>query len=316
MQAAKIQSNQLRLSFNGDIMFFNPNNQKTVAAIGKFDTFHTGHCRLIRTAIHKAKEENALSLIFFIGSHSPSVISEADSVNIVKELGVDLSFRQPLDEEFRSMSADDFVRRVLLEQLNCACVVVGYNFRFAKGRSADASELKKLCEQCAIECIIVDEVKMTGSDGAVHTVSSSLIRSMISQGRVDEASCFLGRPYPISGRVVKGRHLGTSLGVPTANLIPPDGLQLPADGVYATRTIVRGKSYLSVTNIGANPTVADDNTVTVETNILDFEGNVYDEEIKVEFLERVRGEKRFSSFDELKAQIDRDVNYVKNKYLL
>lgn len=289
-------------------------NQKTVAAIGKFDTFHTGHCRLIRTAIHTAKELNALSLILFIGSHSPAVISDIEAEHIVTQLGSDLTVRQPLDAEFRTLSAEDFVRRVLRDRLNCACVVVGYDFRFAKNRSADAQDLKRICAQFGIECIIIDEVRLPDSSGTCHTVSSTYIRSLISDGKVDTASVFLGRPYALSGTVTKGRHLGTTIGIPTANITAENGKILPPDGVYATKTVIDGKAYLSVTNIGANPTVSDDNDVTIETNILDFSGDVYGKDICVEFFERVRGEVRFASLEELTEQINKDILYVKSKY--
>lgn len=295
-------------------MFSKQFNQKTVAAIGKFDTFHRGHCRLIRTAIHTAKELNALSLILFIGSHSPAVISEHEAGAIVAQLGADLTVRQPLDAEFRMLSAEDFVCRVLRDRLNCACVVVGYDFRFAKNRSADAQDLKRICAQFGIDCIIIDEVRLPDSSGTCHTVSSTYIRSLISDGKVDVAADFLGRPYAVSGAVTKGRHLGTSIGIPTANITPENGKILPPDGVYATNTLIDGKRYLSITNIGTNPTVSDDNNVTVETNIMGFDGDVYGKNICVEFFERVRGEMRFASLEELTAQINKDILYVKNKY--
>jgi len=116
--------------------------------------------------------------------------------------------------------------------------------------------------------------------------------------------------------VAKGRHIGSSLGFPTANLIPQKGKLLPPNGVYATRTMVDGDSYLSITNVGTNPTVSDDCHKTIETNILDFDSDIYDKTITVEFMERIRGEKRFDSLDILKKQIKKDVDYVKNKYKL
>ncbi len=289
-------------------------NQKTVAAIGKFDGFHIGHQKLVACAVQKAKEANALSLIFFVGAPLPSIIEHSESEALARSMGVDLTFRQSLDEEFRTMSAEDFVTKILIEKLNCTCVVVGYNFRFAKDRSAGADDLCRLCQKHGIDCIVIDEVTAPNANGEVCTVSSSLVRSFIRCGRVKDAALYLGGSYSISGRVLCGRHLGTSMGIPTANIIARGDIVLPPHGVYATRTHLGGKSYLSVTNIGTNPTVADDNSVTIETHIFDFEDDVYGEYIKVEFLEMLRGEKKFDSLSSLTEQIKADIEYVKNSF--
>ncbi len=289
-------------------------NQKTVAAIGKFDGFHIGHKKLVACAVQKAKEANALSLIFFVGAPSASIIEQQQSESLVRSMGIDLTFRQSLNEEFRTMSAEDFVTKVLVGRLNCTCVVVGYNFRFAKDRSAGADDLCRLCQKHGIECIVIDEVAAPDSNGEVFTVSSSLVRSLITCGRVEDAAVYLGYSYSVSGTVVRGRHLGTSMGIPTANIVPHGEIVLPPQGVYATRTHLGGKAYLSVTNIGTNPTVAEGNAVTIETNIFGFEGDAYGEDIKVEFLEMLRGEKKFDSLNSLTDQIRADMQYVKNKY--
>ena len=289
-------------------------NKKTVAAIGKFDSFHVGHAGLIRTACKIAKEKDILSLILFIGSHSPEIISEEESGRIVSSFGIDLALRQELDEEFRSLSAESFVKDILSDRLNCECVIVGDNFRFSKNRSADANELKRLCNENSIECIIIEEIRLRNSLSEVCTVSSTYIRELISKGMMEDVSRFLGRPYEISASVTNGRHIGSSLGIPTANLIPPKGKLLPPDGVYATCTTVDEERYLSITNIGSNPTVSDKSDKTIETNILNFDLDIYGESIKVEFFEMIRGEIRFDSLDKLKKQINKDVNYVKEKY--
>ena len=298
----------------GDTMIVIPKHKKTVAAIGKFDGFHLGHTKLVRTAVQTAKESDSLSLIFFIGAPSESIMTRDECDRRAKEFGVDVVFHQPLSEDFRSMSAEEFVCSVLRDKLKCSTVVVGYDFRFAKGRSADAHELERLCALWGINCIIIDEVALKDSDGVSHTVSSSYIRYLVQLGRVDEASRYLGRVFSVSGRVVTGRRIGTAMGIPTANLKPEENIVLPPDGVYATHTIIDDKKYLSITNIGTNPTVSDNNGVTIETNILDFSGDVYDENITLEFAERIRGEMKFDSLDALTRQIKNDIEYVRNKY--
>ncbi|MBR2404571.1 MAG: bifunctional riboflavin kinase/FAD synthetase [Clostridia bacterium] len=289
-------------------------NQKTVAAIGKFDGFHIGHQKLVACTVQKAKEANALSLIFFVGAPSAPIIEQSESEAIARSMGIDLTFRQSLDEEFRTMSAEDFVTKILIEKLNCTCVVIGYNFRFAKDRSAGADDLCRLCHKHGIECIVIDEVKSPNTNGEVLTVSSTLVRSLIGCGRLEDAAIYLGSNYSISGTVTRGRHLGTSMGIPTANIVARGNIILPPQGVYATRTFLGGKGYLSVTNIGNNPTISEGNAVTIETHIFDFEGDAYGEYIKVEFLEMLRGEKKFDSLSELTDQIKTDIEYVKNKY--
>ena len=289
-------------------------NQKTVAAIGKFDGFHIGHQKLVACAVQKAKEANALSLIFFVGAPSDSITEQRESEALARSMGVDLTFRQSLNEEFRTMSAEDFVTKILIARLNCTCVVVGYNFRFAKDRSAGADDLCRLCQKHGIDCIAIDEVSAPDSNGEVFTVSSTLVRSLIRCGRLEDAALYLGGSYSLSGKVAHGRHLGTSMGIPTANIIPSGDIILPPQGVYATRTYIGGSAYLSVTNIGNNPTVSEGNSVTIETHIIDFDGDTYDEYIKVEFLEMLRDEKKFDSLSSLTEQIKADIEYVKNKY--
>ena len=289
-------------------------HKKTVAAIGKFDTFHLGHTELIRTACKNAKENDALSLILFIGSHSPDVISLEESNGIVRSLGVDISLRQELDDNFKTLSAESFVKDILISRLNCCCVVVGENFRFSKNRSADAATLKCLCEKNSIECVIIEEIRLKNSLSEVHTVSSTYIRELILKGKMQDVCIFLGRPYSVTSSVTYGRQLGSSYGIPTANLTLPQGKLIVPDGVYATRTRIDGNVYPSITNVGTNPTVSTGCKKTIETNIFDFDKDIYGKSITVDFYERIRGEIKFNSIDELKEQIEKDVDYVKNKY--
>ncbi len=289
-------------------------NKKTVAAIGKFDTFHIGHLELIRTICKTAKEKDLLSLILFIGSHSPDIISEEESECIAKSIGVDILIRQELDDEFKALSPESFVKEILISRLNCKCVVVGDNFRFAKNRSADAKVLKSICEENGIECIIIGEICLKNSLSDICTVSSTYIRELTSKGMMQDVLNFLGRPYSITSVVKNGKKIGSSLGLPTANFIPPKGKLIPPDGVYATFTHIEEKKYLSITNIGKNPTVSDDNFKTIETYIFNFDENIYGKTITIDFYEHIRGEKYFDSLKELKQQIKKDVEYVKKKY--
>ena len=293
------------------------NNKKTVAAIGKFDGFHLGHMKLIKTAIETATEIGGRSLIFFIGRFAGLNHNCKTANEYALSLGFDEYFRQELTKDFMSLDAESFVRDILKNEHNCSHVVVGYNFRFAKDRSAGVEELKSLCEKYDIKCIIIDEIKAEDKDGNLITVSSSHIRSLVSLGDVKEAAKFLGRCYYVKGAVQRGRQLGGKMGFPTANLSFPASTVLPPFGVYATKTTVDKKEYFSVTNIGNNPTVSPcAQTVTVETNIIGFEGDIYGEEITVEFLDKVRDEIKFDSLEELTKQVFKDKKYVMEKFNL
>lgn len=284
---------------------------KTVVAIGKFDGVHLGHRELLITASELARRAGLVSVCYIIENEGSKAILLPDfREKYICEAGIDKIIVQNLTREFMNMSAEDFVKGILADTLNCAHVVVGYDFRFARGRSSGTQELGSLCRSCGIDCTVIPEVVCTLSD-ATMTASSTNIRSFLSQGDVKSASAILGRAYSICGEVVHGRQLGRTLDFPTANIIPPRELILPKAGVYATRVTVGGRVYPSVTNIGDNPTVSESNSITVETNILDFEGDIYSHRIDVEFIDRIRDEKKFASLDELKSQVQKDIEAAK-----
>ena len=296
-------------------MIIMENTKKTVAAIGKFDGFHIGHRELMKTAIETAKQKDRKSLIFFIGNFAGLNHNCKFANEYALKMGFDEYLRQELSKDFMNLDAESFVKDILKEKLGCSHVVVGYNFRFAKDRSADADMLKDICKNYGIECIVVDEVKLEDSNGNLRTVSSSFIRTLIAKGDMKETQKFLGRPYSVRGNVQKGRQLGGEMGFPTANLSFPATVPLPPFGVYASRTNVCGEKYLSITNIGNNPTVSPcAQTVTVETNIFDFSSDIYGEEITVEFLGKVRDEIRFESLDALTEQVLMDKKCVMENF--
>ena len=284
---------------------------KTVVAIGKFDGVHLGHRELLITASKLARRAGLVSVCYIIENEgAKALLLPALRERHICELGIDKIIVQNLTHDFMNMSDLDFVKTILAEALSCAHVVVGYDFRFARGRSSGAEELKNLCKTHGIECTVIPEVVCNlGSDSI--TASSTNIRSFLSQGDVRSASAILGRAYSICGEVVHGRQLGRTLDFPTANIIPPRGLIIPKAGVYATRVTLGDKVYQSVTNIGDNPTVSESNSITVETNIIGFDGDIYSKEITVEFTDRIRDEIKFASLDELKNQIKNDIQAAK-----
>jgi riboflavin kinase/FMN adenylyltransferase len=289
------------------------NRKKTVVAIGKFDGVHAGHRELILKARYIAQEKCYESVALVIDTQRGQlIISKTERDEIIKALGIDRVEIQLLTPEFMNMSAEEFVKDFLIKKLNCEYVVVGYNFRFAKGRACDASHLEKVCMENNIYCTVIPKVTCLLESGDV-TASSSNIRNSLVRGDVKEASVILGRTYSLSGEVVPGRKIGRTINTPTANIKCPAKITLPKDGVYATRVCLAGKTYASITNIGNNPTVSSNGEITVETHIIDFSDDLYGKQIKIEFLKRIRDEKKFESIEELKNQIEKDINISKNE---
>ena len=283
---------------------------KTICAIGKFDGVHTGHKKLLITASKLAADAGLVSVCLVMNSAwAQMLLSLEQREEVIKSLGFNKIVVQNLTPDFMNMSAEDFVKDFLLKTLNCAHVVVGYNFRFAKGRSADANHLKSICKDYKIECTIIPEVICQINSKKI-TASSTNVRDFLFNGDVKSASLILGRPYCISGEVVHGKQIGRTIKTPTANINCPSQFILPKSGVYATKAYIDGMRYSSVTNIGNNPTVNDDGKITIETNILNFNGNIYGKNITIEFTDRIRDEKKFNSLEELREQIKKDIEYV------
>lgn len=270
-------------------------------SVGKFDGLHLGHRRLIETM-----RESGLPCMLLSVSHTDghSIFTEKESRILAASLGVERYETWPLNEENRRMTPEAFVRDVLIGQYHASRIVVGEDFRFGHDRSGDAGAMKRIAEQCGVTCSICPMVYSEN-----EPVSSSRIRSLITEGNMGEAAKLLGGPYFIDGTVAKGRQIGRTIGFPTVNLLPSCDKLFPPFGVYRTETTVRGNTYRSVTNVGDNPTVADEaeRTVTIETHILDFADDLYGEPIRVSFSERMRGQVKFGSLEELKNQLAEDV---------
>ncbi len=289
--------------------------QKTVVAIGKFDGVHIAHRELLLKAVDIAKINSFKSVGFIISSDkAPLLLTPRAREEEMLSLGLDLCHVQSLDEDFMSMSAEDFLDKVLVGNFNCAHIAVGYNFRFGKGRYADADVLKRLCAERGIGCTVIEKVTCT-LKSEVADVSSTKIRECLLSGDAEGACALLGRNYSLSGEVTHGKKIGRTIGIPTANIACDERLILPKSGVYATRAVIGGRGYPSITNIGDNPTVNQGSDITVETNILDFSGDIYGEKIEVEFLKRIRDEKKFSDLSELKNQINSDIEIARESYL-
>ncbi|MFR0019059.1 MAG: bifunctional riboflavin kinase/FAD synthetase [Paraclostridium sp.] len=294
------------------------NVENTVVTIGNFDGIHKGHIKLIKEAVKEAKTKNYKSVVFTFENHPmryfradsiKHIITNEEKIKIFEGLGVDIVFMIPFDEYMTKISATDFVKTILHEKLKCKMVIVGHDFTFARNKEGNASLLESLGEDYNMKVKVIEPIKIKG-----RRVSSSYIRNLINDGNVSEIKDFLGRNYFLEGEVIHARKIGRTIGFPTANLKAEDKLIIPKNGIYAVKVYVKNKVYYGATNIGYNPTV-NGKVLSIETNIIDFDEEIYGEIIRVEFLDRIRDEKKFNSLDELKSQLRKDVNFVYKKYV-
>lgn len=294
------------------------NVENTVVTIGNFDGIHKGHIKLIKEAVKEAKTKNYKSVVFTFENHPmryfradsiKHIITNEEKVKIFEDLGVDIVFMIPFDEYMTKISATDFVKTILHGKLKCKMVIVGHDFTFARNKEGNASLLESLGKNYNMKVKVIEPIKIKG-----RRVSSSYIRNLINDGNVSEIKNFLGRNYFLEGEVIHARKIGRTIGFPTANLKAEDKLIIPKNGIYAVKVYVKNKVYYGATNIGYNPTV-NGKVLSIETNIIDFDEEIYGEIIRVEFLDRIRDEKKFNSLDELKSQLRKDVNFVYKKYV-
>lgn len=278
---------------------------KTVVALGNFDGMHLGHIAVL----DKALEADGLvpyALLFnehsekmLKGSAPPMLMTDVERRRFIEEKGFSVA-----KVDFASIcnyAPEAFVDEIIIEKLNAGAVVCGYNYRFGKNAAGDSQLMKALCEQKGITCYTVDKVTVDGSD-----VSSTAIRRLIENGEIHLANRMLGRYFGFTAQVIHGDRRGSQWGFPTANQMLPDGFAMPKFGVYATLVTVKGRQYRGITNIGKRPTVGTQKILS-ETNILGFEGDIYNENIYVRLIEFIRPERKFSSFGELAQQIKADI---------
>ncbi len=291
--------------------------EASAVSLGKFDGIHKGHGRLLKYLQEKKKEGLKAVLFTFdippgwrLSSPGQKVLTtNEERVRLCSEHGIDCLIECPFTDAIRFMEAEDFVE-MIVGRLSIKNMVVGKDFRFGHGRKGDYRLLQKLSEKYGYEVEAVDKLKYNGTD-----ISSTFVRDEILAGRLNKANSLLGYPYFTEGTVVHGNKLGgAALGIPTANLVLPKEKLLPPFGVYLTRTVIYGQEdgcgvYGSVTNVGCKPTIEGENPVGVETHLLGFDKQIYGRKIRVEFLEMVRGEKKFGSLEELKRQMQQDIAY-------
>ncbi len=284
--------------------------------IGNFDGVHLGHQAIFKMLVEKARKKKGTSIVFTFQPHPMRVISPEkaprqlttfkDKVELIRAFGIDYLICVNFTREFSAIEAEDFVKDILVGRIHVKEIFIGSNYLFGKGRKGSPELLKRMGKDYGFGVTVVDELKMNGV-----IISSSKIRSLISNGRVEEASRFLGRFYSVDGTVIKGTRRGKNLlHIPTANLATSNEL-LPKDGVYAVTVNLEGKMYRGAANIGYNPTFKE-KRLSFEVHILDFDRDILGKNLKVNFIKRLRDEIRFNNAQELANHMKKDIEAVRD----
>ena len=283
-------------------------------AIGNFDGVHRGHARIMRQLCERARELSGPAVVFTFDPHPvlllrpqqapPPLTWTERKAELISTLGVDAVVVYPTDEELLSLTSEAFFSQIIQGKLAASAMVEGPNFRFGRGRAGDISTLKQLCSETNISLEVVSPIMLDN-----EYISSSRIRSLVRDGNLDLANRMLIQPYRIRGLVTHGVGRGHRIGFPTANLGAVDTL-LPASGVYAGRAKFGDRLYPAAINIGSNPTFGEDK-LKVEVHLVDFQGTLYGETLEVDFLCRLRDTRPFDSVEQLKRQLERDIQSVR-----
>lgn len=285
--------------------------EKTCIALGNFDGVHIGHQSIIKSAVDYALNNNASSCVYtfsehpsyILGKQKPLLSTNDEKVNCFSTLGCDIAYFEDFSL-VRNMTPADFCKKIIAEKLNALAVFCGENYRFGKFGSGDTTFLKNELYKLGIQLFIIPYTYY----GDI-IVSSSEIRAALFGSDLYKATKMLGRPYIISGIVRHGKKLGRKLGFPTLNIEVPDKKVVPPYGVYFSECEISGIKYKGISNIGIRPTIDNKNfsTVNCETYLFDYDGDAYGEQITVSILKALRSEKMFNSIEELKKQVEKDI---------
>ncbi len=285
-----------------------------VVTVGNFDGVHLGHQALMQKVKERTKDINGTSVVFTFephpvkvlrGKHLPLITPFPRKMELIAQQGIEIAICPPFTKEFAQIEAREFICEILMKKIGMKEMVVGYDFAFGKKREGNIDTLKKWGRELGFKVYVVGPICINGI-----IVSSTKVRELIMAGEMEKVKELLGRYYQVTGTVIKGKDRGGRLlGIPTANLKLVNEV-FPKNGVYAVEVIYEGKVYLGVANIGFNPTFGD-NALSVETHILDFNQNIYGKVIRVNFVKRLRDEKKFANLKALKAQIQKDIEVAR-----
>lgn len=293
--------------------------KRRVIALGFFDGVHLGHAALLEKVKERAAQLGATSAVMTFDIHPsallaqtpvPLINSAEDRVWLMKQVyGIEEVILAHFDEKMMHQPWDEFVTDYLVGELGAIHVVAGSDNRFGDRGMGNAERLQAKCAELGIGCDIMGMVEVDHQQ-----VHSTMIRFLLSQGKMEEAARYLGHPHILSDQVVPGKHLGRKLGFPTVNLYFQDGVLVPALGVYVTRVYVNDQAHIAVTNVGMRPTVELADRVNVEAFLLDFSGDLYGKRLRVEFLHHLRGEHHFPTVEALVAEVQRNIQQTRDYF--
>jgi len=306
----------MNIIYNNGLNIF---NGYTGVGLGTFDGLHSGHMVLVDTLGKECSKRKLTSVIYTFDKHPDDVLSSktktpllttiARKSELLSERRIDSLVIDNFTEDYARMQPEDFVRDVLVGKLKIKLAVAGFNYTFGHKGAGNVELLKKLSGKYDFEFIEIPPIIIDG-----EIVSSTLIRNYIKSGDVERAAKLLGRKYELSGKVVKGKRLGSKMGFPTANIYPDGTLLIPARGVYVTLSIIDGIEYKSITNVGLNPTFDENTGIRLETHIFNFDMELYGKDMKLYFIKKIRDEMRYDNPEKLKIQVHRDMKTVKKYF--
>ena len=292
------------------------NNIKSAVTIGTFDGVHIGHKKIIERLTSSAKENNLESIILTFFPHPRMVLQKNANIKLINTMeersqilertGLNHIVVHPFSTEFSQLSAKEYVQQMLVKYLKAEKVIIGYDHRFGKGRTANIEDLVTYGNEFGFD---VEEISQQDVEDVA--VSSTKIRKALENGDIDKANKYLGYEFMLTGKIVKGKQLGRTLGYPTANMQIMETYKLiPKNGVYVVKSCIDNQPYYGMTNIGNNPTVGGTKQ-TIETYFFDSDFNLYDKKIQIELLTRIRDEKKFNSTIELKEAMSDDEDFAR-----
>ena len=287
--------------------------KERVIALGFFDGVHLGHAALLRRTAEEAAARGVTPAVFtfdrvpkevLTGIPCPLINSPEDRADLVRRLyGIRDVIMVPFDDEMRTTSWEDFVTKILVERYHAVHLVAGHDHHFGHKNQGSPELLVQKCAELGLGCDIIPKVEIGGI-----TVSSTYIRRLVELGQIERANRFLGHPHTLTQVVRHGRRIGRTIGIPTVNLTVPSHVLVPQHGVYVSRVYLPdGRSFAGVTNVGTRPTVCENGSISVETFLLDFDGDLYGTDIRLEFCKRLRSEVKFASLEALRDGIRKNI---------
>ena len=294
-----------------------PKSDFNIATIGSFDGIHIGHKKILQTLTKTAKKNNGKSILITFWPHPRYVLKKNNDFKLLTSLDekiklfeknkIDILYIVDFSLKFSKVSANKFIENILLEKLKINCLLIGYNNNFGRNREGNIRYLEENKKKFDIDIISIPKQSVDKI-----SISSTKIREYLNNGKINSANRLLGRKYSINGKIVKGNGIGRKINFPTANIeIDEPKKLLPKSGVYAVEVILNRKIYLGMLNIGYNPTIKNEKK-SIEVNIFEFSEDIYNNKISINFIRRIRNEKKFKNLNELKKQLIKDKKKVKS----